>query len=68
MRSKMYLRCRPAELYLGAASVRGELQVYIFYDENVYEKKDVEEWLGEVRQALLTYLCDERSESAKARL
>ncbi|KZV65109.1 hypothetical protein PENSPDRAFT_587382 [Peniophora sp. CONT] len=64
VRSKMYLRCRPAELYLGAASVKGELQVYIFYDENVYDGKDVEEWLGEVREALLCYMCDGRADGA----
>ncbi|VDC01217.1 unnamed protein product [Peniophora sp. CBMAI 1063] len=69
VRSKMYLRCRPAELYLGAASVKGELHVYIFYDENVYDAKDVEEWLDEVRKALVSYLCVEPRESAvKARL
>ncbi|KAN0092584.1 hypothetical protein V8E55_003368 [Tylopilus felleus] len=39
--SKTRLHTHPAELYLGAASSRGRLNMYIFYDGNVFEREGV---------------------------
>ena len=50
------LHTLPAELYLGALTLRGQLRMYIFYDRNVYEDGVVKEWLDEVRGAVLWYL------------
>ena len=50
------LHTRPEELYLGAATSRGQLNIYIFYDGNVYEEGVAREWLDEVREAILWYL------------
>lgn len=50
------LHTRPAELYLGAASSRGQLHMLVFYDANVFEEGVVREWLDEVREAVLWYL------------
>lgn len=54
--SETHLRCRPAELYLGASTTRGQMQMLVYFDENVYEHAVVQEWLGEVREATLWYL------------
>ena len=51
-----HLHTRPAGLYLGAASSRGQLNMYVFYDGNVFEDGVVREWLDEVREAVLWYL------------
>ncbi|KAE9404532.1 hypothetical protein BT96DRAFT_989351 [Gymnopus androsaceus JB14] len=56
IRSTTRLRCRPAELYLGAATARGQLRLNVFWDENVYKKQVVEEWLDEVRRAAEWFL------------
>jgi len=50
------LHTRPAELYLGALTSRGQLNMYVSYDANVYEGEVVKEWLDEVRGAVLWYL------------
>ncbi|KAG9311463.1 hypothetical protein JVU11DRAFT_8578 [Chiua virens] len=50
------LHTRPSELYLGAASSRGRLNMYVFYDGNVFEEVAVREWLDEVKGAVLFYL------------
>lgn len=50
------LHLRPAELYLGALTWRSQLNMYVFYDRNVYEHEVVKEWLDEVRGAVLWYL------------
>ncbi|KAF8124796.1 hypothetical protein EV363DRAFT_1586770 [Boletus edulis] len=54
--TRTHLHARPAELYLGAASSRGELKMYVFYDGNVFEEGVVREWLDEVKEAVLWYL------------
>ena len=50
------LHARSEELYLGALTSRGQLNMYIFYDGNVYEEGVAREWLDEVREAVLWYL------------
>lgn len=54
--TETHLHTRPAELYLGAASSRGRLNMYVFYDGNVFEDGIVKEWLDEVKEAVLWYL------------
>lgn len=54
--SELQLHTRPSELYLGAASSRGQLNMYVFYDGNVFEEGVVKEWLDEVKGAVLWYL------------
>jgi len=50
------LHCRPAELYLGASTVQQQLGLYVFWDQNAFDREMVEEWLGEVRGAAEFYL------------
>ncbi|KAF8077876.1 hypothetical protein FPV67DRAFT_17561 [Lyophyllum atratum] len=50
------LHCRPAELYLGAATTRQRLHLNIFWDMNVYDEDTIKEWLDEVRGATEVYL------------
>jgi hypothetical protein len=50
------LHCRPSELYLGASTFYQQLRFYIFWDQNVFDRETVEEWLGEVRGAAEFYL------------
>lgn len=52
----MYPHALPAELYLGAATSRGRMNLYVRYDGNVFEEGVVTEWLDEVREAVLWYL------------
>lgn len=52
----MHLHARPLDLYLGAASSRGCLDMYVQYDSNVFEEGVVKEWLDEVKEAVLWYL------------
>jgi hypothetical protein len=54
--SATMLRCRPAELYLGAATSRQQLHTSIFWDENVFDEGLVRDWLEEVRHAINFYL------------
>ncbi|VDC01216.1 unnamed protein product [Peniophora sp. CBMAI 1063] len=63
LQSRMYLRCRPAELYLGAATIQERLQVFIYFDANVYTEEDVQEWLHEVKEAMMCYLCEQTKAS-----
>lgn len=51
-----HLHIRPAQLYLGTGSVRGQLNLYGIYDGHVFEEGVIKEWLGEVRGAVLWYL------------
>jgi hypothetical protein len=53
-------------LYLGASTARRQLGFYVYYDQNVFDKEMVEEWLGEVRGAAEFYL--EQAERPEARL
>lgn len=54
--SQTRLHCRPAELYLGAATTRQQLHLNVYWDNNVYEEDTVNEWLMEVRNAVQFYL------------
>ncbi|KAJ3723437.1 hypothetical protein C8R42DRAFT_37269 [Lentinula raphanica] len=56
VKSTTHLRCRPTELYLGASTAQGQLSLNIFWDENVYTRDVVEEWLNEVRGATESFL------------
>lgn len=58
MASASRLRCRPSELYLGAATVQQRLHIYVCWDSNVYEDDIVAEWLEEVKIAIEFYLSD----------
>ncbi|KAF9535273.1 hypothetical protein CPB83DRAFT_1399 [Crepidotus variabilis] len=49
-------RARPAELYLGAQTKRGELRFHVNFDANVYDEVLVMEWLNEVREVTVFYL------------
>lgn len=46
-----------AELYLGAETKDQELFIFIYWDGNVFEDGLIEEWLDEIRKAILYYLC-----------
>ncbi|KAF5358407.1 hypothetical protein D9756_001501 [Leucocoprinus leucothites] len=50
------LHTRPRELYLGAASGRGQLRINVYYDTKVYDADLVKEWLAEVKAAIQHYL------------
>ena len=54
--SGLHLHTRPAELYLSADNSHGRLNMYAFYDSNVFEEGVVTEWLDEVREAVIWYL------------
>ncbi|KAF5393693.1 hypothetical protein D9757_000360 [Collybiopsis confluens] len=56
VKSTTRLRCRPTELYLGASTSRGQFHLAVFWDENVYEKSVVQEWLNEVVSATEWFL------------
>jgi hypothetical protein len=58
--SEVRLHCRPTELYLGAATARNQLRFTLFWDDNVYERVHIKEWLDEVKAATLWYLGGER--------
>ncbi|KAF8556519.1 hypothetical protein OG21DRAFT_1506449 [Imleria badia] len=54
--ARVHLHTRPAELYLGAVTSSGRMNLYVQYDGNVFEEGVVREWLDEVREAVLWYL------------
>jgi hypothetical protein len=54
--SGIHIHARPAEFYLTADSSRGRMNMYAFYDGNVFEEGVIKEWLDEVREAVLWYL------------
>ncbi|TDL25416.1 hypothetical protein BD410DRAFT_819988 [Rickenella mellea] len=56
---EMHLRCRPAELYLGANTWKGQLNLFVYWDGNVYDESLVKDWLLEIRQAAEWYLAAE---------
>ncbi|KAK0228722.1 hypothetical protein IW262DRAFT_1446276 [Armillaria fumosa] len=56
--SGIRLRCRPGEIYLGASTFRNELELVIYWDNNVTEKAMIEEWLQEVKMAASYYLLE----------
>ncbi|KAI9566949.1 hypothetical protein HD554DRAFT_2220850 [Boletus coccyginus] len=54
--SGIHIHARPAEFYLSADSSHGRLNMYVIYDNNVFEEGLVTEWLDEVREAVIWYL------------
>lgn len=54
--STTHLRCRPGELYLGAATSHKQLRLHVFWDGNMFDREIVEEWLQEVKAATQFYL------------
>ncbi|KAI9566950.1 hypothetical protein HD554DRAFT_2315314, partial [Boletus coccyginus] len=52
----IHLRARPAECYLSADTSHGRLNMYVFYDSNVFEEGVATEWIDEVREAVIWYL------------
>ncbi|KAK0228684.1 hypothetical protein IW262DRAFT_1352300 [Armillaria fumosa] len=52
------LRCHPGEIYLGASTYQNELELVVYWDNNVTEKSITEEWLLEVKNATLYYLLE----------
>ncbi|KAG2357841.1 hypothetical protein BDR07DRAFT_1452931 [Suillus spraguei] len=51
-----HLHTSPAEMYLGASTVRQQLQYFAYYDHRVFSEKIVVEWLSELKDATLWYL------------
>ncbi|KAF7309981.1 hypothetical protein MIND_00370900 [Mycena indigotica] len=54
--SDLHLRCRPGELYVGAKTIQGVTELWVFYDRNTYQEEVVHEWLDEICQGLAHYL------------
>ncbi|KAK0210909.1 hypothetical protein DFS33DRAFT_1371242 [Desarmillaria ectypa] len=54
--SGLRLRCCPRELYLGALTFRNELELVVYWDNNVTDKAIIEEWLQEVKNTASYYL------------
>ena len=54
------LHCRPAELYLGASTFNQQLSFFVFWDQNVFDREVVSEWLEDVRSAAEFYLGNKR--------
>ncbi|KAK0483807.1 hypothetical protein IW261DRAFT_1591871 [Armillaria novae-zelandiae] len=61
--SGIRLRCRPGEIYLGASTFRNELELVIYWDNNVTEEAVIEEWLQEVKMAASYYLLESGREA-----
>lgn len=55
------LRCRPCELYLGAATMQNQLMSFVHFDANVFDEGVVDEWLDEMKLALEFYLGEENN-------
>ncbi|KAF4602488.1 hypothetical protein EYR40_005697 [Pleurotus pulmonarius] len=66
--TETYLRCRPGELYLGSATARNMLHMYVFFDGNIYEESVVDEWLKEIKDAAIWYLGQEDERQNQGRL
>ncbi|KAF9500164.1 hypothetical protein BDN71DRAFT_1440734 [Pleurotus eryngii] len=66
--TETYLRCRPGELYLGSATARNMLHMYVFFDGNAYEESTVDEWLKEIKDAAIWYLGEEDERQNQGRL
>jgi hypothetical protein len=63
--SRTYVHTRPAELYVGAGTLRKQLYFDVFYDGNVYQENVVQEWLEEVKDAALWYLGQSHSDEGR---
>lgn len=44
------------------------LQMYVFFDGNVYEESVVDEWLNEIKDAAIWYLSQEDEHQNQGRL
>ena len=53
---RTHLHTRPAELYLAASSVHQQLQYFTSYDQRVFGKEIIMEWIQELKDATLWYL------------
>lgn len=53
-------------LYFGATTTRGQLRLGIFWDENVYERQVVEQWLDELKGAAEWFLGSEGMDGVDA--
>ncbi|OJA15039.1 hypothetical protein AZE42_10230 [Rhizopogon vesiculosus] len=53
---RTHLHARPTELYLAASSVNQQLEYFTFYDQRVFSKAIVREWVHELKDATLWYL------------
>ncbi|PCH33759.1 hypothetical protein WOLCODRAFT_129955 [Wolfiporia cocos MD-104 SS10] len=51
-----HLHVRPAYFYLGAVTTRGQLQLLLSWDGNVYDDDVVSEWFTDVLDAVMQYL------------
>ncbi|KAJ7774496.1 hypothetical protein DFH07DRAFT_1056905 [Mycena maculata] len=60
-----FLHCRTGELYLGAGTYADQLHFSVFFDSNVYSADVIEEWLGEIQQAMHLYLSDAQAVVSK---
>ncbi|KAF8838029.1 hypothetical protein BDN67DRAFT_982819 [Paxillus ammoniavirescens] len=63
----MHLHARPMELYLGAATWDGQLQMSVCYDGNVYEEGIIREWLDEFKDAAVWYLGQSHADDGSVR-
>jgi len=55
--TKHRLHCRPNEFYLGAKTSKGELCMFVYVDQNIYDKDMIDEWLQkDVKDAVEYYL------------
>ncbi|KAJ7581242.1 hypothetical protein C8J56DRAFT_1168772 [Mycena floridula] len=52
----VHLRCRPGEVYLGALTMRRQLQLIVYWDANVYSYDIIGLWHKEVKKAVEHYL------------
>ncbi|KAF9234342.1 hypothetical protein BU15DRAFT_79093 [Melanogaster broomeanus] len=52
----VHLHARPGQIFLGAATTRKQLHMSVTYDVNVFEEAIAQEWLDEVKDAVVWYL------------
>jgi hypothetical protein len=64
--TRTHLRCRPAELYLGCSTLRGQMIMNVFYDGNAFADDVVAEWLHEIVDAAVHYLGQPETGTATA--
>ncbi|KAJ7430711.1 hypothetical protein B0H11DRAFT_921028 [Mycena galericulata] len=53
-----FLHCRSGELYLGSGTWGEQLFTTVYFDSNVYSADTIQEWIGEIHQAMNLYLGD----------
>ncbi|RPD66133.1 hypothetical protein L226DRAFT_609032 [Lentinus tigrinus ALCF2SS1-7] len=60
-----YLHSRPFEFFLGNATQRNQISMFLTFDANVYTREDIDEFMRECREAALYYLVDNSVSKAK---